>query len=62
VLDFVGNTAPSSGFERLLSSLTGLSRRALTDGVENGFGVCLPGAHPPQRSDREQGACGACVR
>lgn len=55
VLDFVGQHRADFRFDRLLSSLTGLSRRALTDGVENGFGSLPPGCHIHlQRQTREQ--------
>jgi superfamily II DNA or RNA helicase len=54
-LDFVGQHRADFRFDRLLSSLTGLSRRALTDGVENGFGSLPPGCHIHlQRQTREQ--------
>lgn len=45
VLDFVGQHRTEFRFDRLLSSLTGLSRRELVDGVENGFGSLPPGCH-----------------
>ena len=55
VLDFVGQHRADYRFDRLLSSLTGLSRRALTEGVENGFGSLPPGCHiQMQRQTREQ--------
>lgn len=55
VLDFVGQHRADYRFDRLLSSLTGLSRRALTEGVENGFGSLPPGCHIQlQRQTREQ--------
>ena len=55
VLDFVGQHRAGYRFDRLLSSLTGLSRRALTEGVENGFGSLPPGCHIQlQRQTREQ--------
>ena len=55
VLDFVGQHRTDFRFDRLLSSLTGLSRRALTDGIENGFGSLPPGCHIHlQRQTREQ--------
>ncbi len=55
VLDFVGQHRSEFRFDRLLSSLTGLSRRTLTDGVENGFGSLPPGCHVHlQRQTREQ--------
>lgn len=55
VLDFVGQHRAEFRFDRLLSSLTGLSRRELVDGVENGFGSLPPGCHIHlQRQSREQ--------
>jgi hypothetical protein len=49
------STAPSFRFDRLLSSLTGLSRRELLSGVEQGFGSLPPGCHIHlQRQTREQ--------
>jgi superfamily II DNA or RNA helicase len=55
VLDFVGQHRTEFRFDRLLSSLTGLSRRELVDGVENGFGNLPPGRHIHlQRQTREQ--------
>jgi hypothetical protein len=55
VLDFVGQHRADFRFDRLLSSLTGLSRRELVDGVENGFGSLPPGCHIHlQRQTREQ--------
>jgi len=55
VLDFVGQHRADFRFDRLLSSLTGLSRRALVDSVENGFGSLPPGCHIQlQRQTREQ--------
>ena len=55
LLDFVGQHRADFRFDRLLSSLTGLSRRELTDGVENGFGRLPPGCHIHlQRQTREQ--------
>ena len=55
VLDFVGQHRTEFRFDRLLSSLTGLSRRELTDSVENGFGSLQPGCHIHlQRQTREQ--------
>ena len=43
VLDFVGQHRTEFRFDRLLSTLTGLSRRELMTGVENGFGSLPPG-------------------
>ncbi len=55
VLDFVGQHRTEFRFDRLLSSLTGLTRRELVDGVENGFGSLPPGCHIHlQRQSREQ--------
>jgi superfamily II DNA or RNA helicase/HKD family nuclease len=55
VLDFVGQHRAEFRFDRLLSSITGLSRRELMDGVENGFGSLPPGCHIHlQRQTREQ--------
>lgn len=55
VLDFVGQHRAEFRFDRLLSSLTGLSRRELVDGVENGFGSLPPGCHIHlQRQTSEQ--------
>mgnify|MGYP001556541606 CR=1 FL=1 len=55
VLDFVGQHRKEFRFDRLLSSLTGLSRRELVDGVENGFGSLPPGCYIHlQRQTREQ--------
>lgn len=55
VLDFVGQYRTDFRFDRLLSSLTGLSRRELVDGVEHGFGSLPPGCHIHlQRQTREQ--------
>ena len=55
VLDFVGQHRTEFRFDRLLSGLTGLSRRELVEGVENGFGSLPPGCHIHlQRQAREQ--------
>ena len=55
VLDFVGQHRADFRFDRLLSSLTGLSRRELLSGVESGFGSLPPGCHIHlQRQTREQ--------
>ena len=55
VLDFVGQHRADFRFDRLLSSVTGLSRRELLDGVEQGFGSLPPGCHIHlQRQTREQ--------
>jgi hypothetical protein len=55
VLDFVGQHRTEFRFDRLLSSLTGLSRRELVGGVEHGFGSLPPGCHIHlQRQTRDQ--------
>lgn len=55
VLDFVGQHRADYRFDRLLSSLTGLTRRALTENVEHGFGSLPPGCHiQMQHQTREQ--------
>lgn len=55
VLDFVGQHRADFRFDQLLSGLTGLSRRELTESVENGFGSLPPGCHIQlQRQTREQ--------
>ena len=55
VLDFVGQHRTEFRFDRLLSSVTGLSRRELVDGVDNGFGSLPPGCHIHlRRQTREQ--------
>ena len=55
VLDFVGQHRAEFRFDRLLSGLTGLSKRELADSVESGFGSLPPGCHIHlQRQTREQ--------
>jgi hypothetical protein len=55
VLDFVGQHRRDFRFDRLLGSLTGLSRRDLIDSVEHGFGRLPPGCHIHlQRQTRDQ--------
>jgi superfamily II DNA or RNA helicase/HKD family nuclease len=55
VLDFVGQHRADFRFDRLLSSLTGLSRRELVEGVDAGFGSLPPGCHIHlQKQTREQ--------
>lgn len=55
VLDFVGQHRVDFRFDRLLGSLTGLSRRELSKAVEGGFGSLPPGCHIQlQRQTREQ--------
>jgi superfamily II DNA or RNA helicase/HKD family nuclease len=45
VLDFVGQHRADFRFDRLLSGLTGLSRRELRESVDHGFGSLPPGCH-----------------
>jgi superfamily II DNA or RNA helicase len=55
VLDFVGQHRADFRFDRLLSSITGLTKRELMDAVENGFGSLPPGCHIHlQKQTREQ--------
>ena len=55
VLDFVGRHREEFRFDRLLSSITGLSRGQLIDAVEKGFGALPPGCHINlQRQARDQ--------
>jgi hypothetical protein len=55
VLDFVGQHRVDFRFDRLLSGITGLTRRELIDAVEHGFGTLPPGCHIQlQRQTREQ--------
>lgn len=55
VLDFVGQHRADFRFDRLLSGLTGLPRRALAEAVEQGFSHLPPGCHLHlQRQTREQ--------
>ncbi len=55
VLDFVGQHRADFRFDRLLTCLTGLTRRELLTGVEQGFGALPPGCHIQlQRQTREQ--------
>jgi len=55
VLDFVGQHRAEFRFDRLLSSITGLTRRRLIDAVEHGFTDLAPGCHIHlQRQTREQ--------
>ncbi len=55
VLDFVGRHREDFRFDRLLSTITGLSRGQLIDAVEKGFGALPPGCHIHlQRQAREQ--------
>lgn len=45
VLDFVGHHNAEFRYDRLLSSITGLSKRQLIDGVEHGFSALPAGCH-----------------
>jgi superfamily II DNA or RNA helicase/HKD family nuclease len=45
ILDFVGRHRAEFRFDRLLSTITGLSRNQLTGAVENGFSLLPPGCH-----------------
>jgi len=55
VLDFVGQHRTDFRFDRLLSAITGLTRRELIDAVEHGFGGLPPGCHIHlQKLTREQ--------
>ena len=55
VLDFVGQHRTDFRFDRLLSSITGLTRRQLEHAVENGFSTLPLGCHIQlQRQTREQ--------
>lgn len=55
ILDFVGRHREEFRFDRLLSTLTGLSRGQLVEAVDKGFGSLPPGCHIHlQRQAREQ--------
>jgi superfamily II DNA or RNA helicase/HKD family nuclease len=55
VLDFVGHHRAEFRFDRLLSTITGLTRKRLIDSVEHGFTDLAPGCHVHlQRQTREQ--------
>ncbi len=55
ILDFVGQYSSEFRFDHLLGQMTGLNRRQLIDGVENGFNQLPPGCHIQlQRQSREQ--------
>jgi len=55
VLDFVGQHRVEFRFDRLLSGITGLSRRELLEAVEHGFAGLPPGCHIHlQKQTREQ--------
>ncbi len=55
VLDFVGQYSSDFRFDILYSSITGLTRREVIDGVEHGFGQLPPGCYLQlQKQAREQ--------
>lgn len=55
ILDFVGQHAAGFRFDLLYSAITGLSKREVLDGVENGFGRLPSGCHIQlQKHAREQ--------
>ncbi|RTE85867.1 MULTISPECIES: DUF3427 domain-containing protein [Gammaproteobacteria] len=55
VLDFVGQYSNDFRFDVLYSSITGLSKREILKGVENGFGNLPPGCYlQMQKQAREQ--------
>jgi len=59
VLDFVGQHRANFRFDRLLGSLTGQTRRALRDSVDQGFAQLPPGCHIHlQPRTREQALAG----
>jgi len=55
ILDFVGQYSEDFRFDVLYSSLTGLSKREVIDGVDHGFGNLPPGCYlQMQKQAREQ--------
>lgn len=55
ILDFVGQHSAEFRFDHLLGHITGLNRRQLIDGVENGFSQLPAGCHIQlQQRTREQ--------
>lgn len=55
ILDFVGQYSEDFRFDVLYSSLTGLSKREIIDGVEKGFGSLPPGCYlQMQKQARDQ--------
>lgn len=55
ILDFVGQHSVEFRFDHLLGQITGLDRRQLIDGVENGFSQLPAGCHIQlQQKSREQ--------
>lgn len=55
ILDFIGQHSTEFRFDHLLGQITGLNRRQLIDGVENGFSQLPAGCHfQLQQRSREQ--------
>jgi superfamily II DNA or RNA helicase/HKD family nuclease len=55
ILDFVGQYSTEFRFDHLLGQITGLNRRQLIDGVENGFGQLPTGCYIQlQKQSRDQ--------
>jgi len=55
ILDFVGQYSADFRFDHLLGQMTGLNRRQLIDGVENGFSQLPAGCHIQlQKQSRDQ--------
>jgi len=55
ILDFVGQHSAEFRFDHLLGQITGLNRRQLIDGVENGFSQLPAGCHIQlQKQSRDQ--------
>lgn len=55
ILDFVGQYSADFRFDHLLGQITGLNRRQLIDGVENGFSQLPAGCHIQlQKQSRDQ--------
>ncbi|PWW14217.1 MULTISPECIES: DEAD/DEAH box helicase family protein [Pseudidiomarina] len=55
ILDFVGQYSEDFRFDVLYSSLTGLSKREVIDGIDHGFGSLPPGCYlQMQKQAREQ--------
>jgi superfamily II DNA or RNA helicase/HKD family nuclease len=55
ILDFVGQHSAEFRFDHLLGQITGMNRRQLIDGVENGFSQLPAGCHIQlQQRSREQ--------
>lgn len=54
ILDFVGQYDQNFRFDVLYSSMTGLSRREVIDGVKNGFGNLPPGCYLQMQQQARQ--------